>query len=219
MSQQLGIQDRKEQPVFFTDMTFGPIKVDITRRRQKRISVRPTAAGGLHVQAPLHMDAADIEAFMQGNKDTIHAWIRRSWEPLISGNTRLWGQITSLEELLGHVPETPAQLQEELLPVLEQELRGKLDCALGRAVLATGIEPAYVGIRTMSSRWGSCTPATRRIRVSTWLAAYPPKCLHAILVHELVHIEERGHTKRFWELVRTFDPNYDQAVALLDHVR
>jgi predicted metal-dependent hydrolase len=54
------------------------------------------------------------------------------------------------------------------------------------------------------SRWGSCTPETRAIRVSSRLAAYPAWVLDYVLVHELAHLIEREHNTTFDALVDRF---------------
>jgi predicted metal-dependent hydrolase len=54
------------------------------------------------------------------------------------------------------------------------------------------------------SRWGSCTPETRSLRVSSRLAAYPLWVLDYVLVHELAHLLERNHGPAFEALVDRF---------------
>ncbi|MDJ0924085.1 MAG: M48 family metallopeptidase [Acidimicrobiia bacterium] len=51
------------------------------------------------------------------------------------------------------------------------------------------------------SRWGSCTPADGRIRISNRLADYPPWVLDYVIVHELAHLAEPNHSPTFWQLV------------------
>jgi hypothetical protein len=76
---------------------------------------------------------------------------------------------------------------------------------LGRAVqLARRYrlpEPASVRWFDMASRWGSCTPASGDIRVSTRVGAFPGWVLDYVLVHELAHLEAPDHSRRFWDLV------------------
>jgi predicted metal-dependent hydrolase len=54
------------------------------------------------------------------------------------------------------------------------------------------------------ARWGSCTPDSRSLRVSTRLAAYPAWVLDYVLVHELAHLVEREHGRSFDALVDRF---------------
>lgn len=56
-----------------------------------------------------------------------------------------------------------------------------------------------------NTRWGSCTPATRRVRISARLATMPPWVLDSVIVHELAHLEEAGHGPRFQELVSRYE--------------
>jgi predicted metal-dependent hydrolase len=49
--------------------------------------------------------------------------------------------------------------------------------------------------------WGSCTPRSGAIRVSTAVACYPRWVLDYVVVHELAHLVEPRHDAAFWELV------------------
>lgn len=53
-------------------------------------------------------------------------------------------------------------------------------------------------------RWGSCSMPAGTIRISTRLAAFPPWVLDSVIVHELAHLVELDHSKRFYELVARF---------------
>ena len=80
---------------------------------------------------------------------------------------------------------------------------------------ATGRHAAGWQLRAMSSRWGSCTPATGRIRINVRLAAYPPACLDYVVAHELTHLAEPSHDARFHELLARAYPDERAARALL----
>jgi predicted metal-dependent hydrolase len=53
-------------------------------------------------------------------------------------------------------------------------------------------------------RWGSCTPATGEIRVSTRLAGYPSWVVDYVIVHELAHLDVNDHSPAFHALVDRF---------------
>ncbi len=57
--------------------------------------------------------------------------------------------------------------------------------------------PAQVHVQRMKTKWGSCHPGRRAIRLNTELAKKPPECLEYVLVHELVHLREANHGPRF----------------------
>ena len=63
-------------------------------------------------------------------------------------------------------------------------------------------------IRNMKTRWGSCTPKTRSIRINLELIKRDPKCLEYIVVHELVHLLEASHNNKFKTLMDKFYPKW-----------
>ena len=65
-----------------------------------------------------------------------------------------------------------------------------------------------------SSVFGSCTPSTGAIRISHQLADAPSWVLDYVLMHELAHLLERNHGKRFWDLVHRY-PLAERAMGYL----
>jgi predicted metal-dependent hydrolase len=63
-------------------------------------------------------------------------------------------------------------------------------------------------------RWGSCTPSQGTVRLSSRLAALPPWVVDAVIVHELAHLVEPGHTPAFWALVNRY-PRAERALGYL----
>jgi hypothetical protein len=60
----------------------------------------------------------------------------------------------------------------------------------------------YVG--NQSSLLGSCTPEDRTIRVSHRVARLPDWVRDYVVMHELAHLMEPGHSPRFWDLVNRY---------------
>lgn len=73
---------------------------------------------------------------------------------------------------------------------------------------AMGVGLAEWGIKKMKTRWGSCNPRARRIWLNLELAKKPVQCLEYIIVHELAHLIERNHGKRFVSLMDQHMPNW-----------
>ncbi len=66
-------------------------------------------------------------------------------------------------------------------------------------------------------RWGSCTPADKAIRLSSRLQGMPSWVIDYVLVHELAHLLENGHTDSFWRMVDRF-PKAERAKGFLEGV-
>jgi predicted metal-dependent hydrolase len=82
----------------------------------------------------------------------------------------------------------------------------------GRAV------PASVRwVPPMRTRWASCTPADRTIRLSRRLQDMPGWVQDYVLLHELAHLIEAGHGPAFWALLASY-PRTERARGYLDGV-
>ena len=64
---------------------------------------------------------------------------------------------------------------------------------------------AITWVTNQHTRWGSCTPATGKVRISERVAAFPRWVVDYVIVHELAHLSVPGHTPEFWELVGRYE--------------
>ena len=96
-----------------------------------------------------------------------------------------------------------------------RELARALPEVSARAETAMGVSASRWSLRRMKTRWGSCTPATRAIRINTNLAAYPRACLEFVVAHELTHLMEPSHNARFHMLLDIYCPHNRTMSALL----
>jgi len=79
-------------------------------------------------------------------------------------------------------------------------------------------QPATVRwVDNQNSRWGSCTPSDRSIRLSRRLEGMPSWVIDYVLVHELAHLLEPGHTTAFWKWVDRY-PKAERAKGFLEGV-
>lgn len=71
-----------------------------------------------------------------------------------------------------------------------------------------GVNISFLGIKAMKTRWGSCNPKRQRIWLNAQLLHKPLVCLEYVVVHELVHLLEPSHNKRFYELMGQYLPDW-----------
>ncbi len=69
-------------------------------------------------------------------------------------------------------------------------------------------------VDNQKSRWGSCTPSDRSIRLSSRLQEMPTWVRDYVLVHELAHLLEPGHDENFWAWVDRY-PRTERAKGFL----
>jgi predicted metal-dependent hydrolase len=71
-----------------------------------------------------------------------------------------------------------------------------------------GVRVQRFFVQQMKTRWGSCNPRARTIRLNTELAKKPKECLEYIVAHEMVHLLEPSHNARFVALMDQHMPKW-----------
>ncbi|NDE91161.1 MAG: M48 family peptidase [Alphaproteobacteria bacterium] len=220
----------------------GDITADVARKNIKHINVRIVAPGGdVRIAAPLRMTLEKVRAFAfsklgwiikhQTRMRRMPATAKRA-KP--DANTLLlWGNSYPIEVMQAHGPSrvvfSDGALQLHLRPKATKKKRQALlikwqHTQLMRAVRLLldkweplmGAEVARVGLQTMKTRWGSCTPSKRHIRLNTELLKYAPHYLEYVVVHELCHFFERGHGPAFKKVMDRYLPNWRELRAELN---
>lgn len=106
---------------------------------------------------------------------------------------------------------SPSLSRGALIPTIEAWLKRK-----GQRHLITWLEAISddmqipyqsVSIRGQRSRWGSCS-ANHALSINYKLLFLPAPLVDYILVHELCHTRHLNHSKHFWQLVETHEPDY-----------
>ncbi|RLP11793.1 Protein of uncharacterised function DUF45 [Propionibacterium australiense] len=75
-----------------------------------------------------------------------------------------------------------------------------------RAYVPEAPEPVSVRwVSNQRTRWGSCTSASRTIRLSDRMRAMPDWVIDAVLVHELAHLVHADHGPDFRRIERRYE--------------
>ncbi len=218
----------------------GDIEVTIERKRVKNVNMRMREPGKAHVSVPLGMSLAQAEVFVREHADWLVAHAAKlaereptrptSWQ---TGEVvRLWGDALTLrveegdvrsyavvdKDLVVHVlPGDGKEMVEALVEQLYRvQMTERLKTLLPMCELRVGKQATSVTLRRMTTRWGSCTPSTGRIRLNVALAELSPDCLEMVLIHELCHLHEKNHGPRFQALMDLHCPGWRATQRTLD---
>jgi predicted metal-dependent hydrolase len=97
---------------------------------------------------------------------------------------------------------------------LTREAKRDLEAASRRYAAALGVPIRRVSVRDQTSRWGSCT--TGGVLSYSWrLILAPPFVLDYLAAHEVAHLVEMNHSRRFWRLVARICPEWESAKGWL----
>lgn len=91
-----------------------------------------------------------------------------------------------------------------------RSIESQLPALLAKWRPIIGRGPTHITLRVMTSRWGSCTPRTGRIRLNLQLGLMDSRFLEYVLVHEMTHLWENGHGEGFQRRMSAYLPQWRQ---------
>ncbi len=223
----------KQNQISFT-IKLEDTDVEVIQKKIKNLNLRVSPPEGkVRISAPLHMSQEKISKFAVAKLD----WIRKQQQRILNkvrpisdqylnNETHFFGgnsyplriietnkspfvELINNEILLNIQAEADTEKKRSILNEwYQQQLLQLIPPLINKweIILNVSVENFY--IRRMKTRWGSCTPKTRRIRFNLELAKKSTQCLEYIVVHELVHLLEASHNNRFKALMNQFYPDW-----------
>ena len=98
--------------------------------------------------------------------------------------------------------------------VLEKALRERARVLFAERLthfaVPLGLTVPPLTLSAARTRWGSCSLKTG-IRLNWRLIHFPPHIVDYVVVHELAHLREMNHSRRFWAVVGQLYPDYKAA--------
>lgn len=109
--------------------------------------------------------------------------------------------------VITHPPEKAHRIDHALDGFYKEKTREKVSRHLTRLSEIMELFPQAVAYKKYKRRWGCCD-ARDKITFNTLLSQFDDEVIEYIVIHELAHIREKNHSRRFWELVGRFCPRY-----------
>ena len=225
-------------------ITLGEVVISVERKAVAHVhlSVYPPA-GSVRMVAPIHLSDQALRAFAIRKL----TWIRRQQKKLLAQDREnprdlinreshyVWGRRCLMRVVEHDAPPSielrPTRLIMSVRPGTDAEARAAILAAWHREQLRERVAPLltqwegrlgvhshHLYVQHMKTRWGSCNPVARTIRLNTELAKKPVECLEYILVHELLHLLEPTHNSRFTDLLDRHLPAWGNRRDLLNRL-
>ncbi|MCB2206088.1 M48 family metallopeptidase [bacterium] len=206
-------------------------------RRNRYVRLTVSARHGVRISAPIGTPDRELHAMVREKggwildrleqfrreeaaqpkwryHDGAQILLRGKWTPLeIRGWDRRSGKIRLTKQALR--VDLPHEMCSDAVVVqdlFERWLRkwAQQDIPLRAEALARQMKLRYshVGIRDQRSKWGSCS-STGRLSLNMRLMLTPVEVCDYVIIHELAHLKELNHSRRFWSIVERYCPDHD----------
>jgi len=91
----------------------------------------------------------------------------------------------------------------------EGEFRDLTHSLIGKAQMEMGGRLNHIYFRMMKTKWASLS-SRRNLTVNRLMKDLPEHLLNYVILHEIVHLEEKRHNDKFWEKVSRRFINYEE---------
>ena len=89
----------------------------------------------------------------------------------------------------------------------------RIEAVLSQALWVT--EMPKLKLLNMKTQWGNCSPSGN-LTLNPYLVKAPTRCIDYVILHELCHLVEHNHSKRFYELMTQAMPDWQDRKDYLD---
>jgi predicted metal-dependent hydrolase len=129
----------------------------------------------------------------------------------------VWVETGATGERLLCVAGGAPHLDRRVTDFLKREARRDFEAASRRHAQQLDVAIKRVVVRDQSTRWGSCS-TTGVLSFSWRVVMAPDYVLDYLAAHEVAHLVEMNHSRRYWRLVARLVPDFERARAWL-HAR
>ena len=107
-----------------------------------------------------------------------------------------------------------AQIRDAVQSWLQREARRVFAERAAHFAALLGVRVKRLSLSSAATRWGSAN-ANGSVRLHWRLIQHPLATIDYVVAHELAHLREMNHSARFWNVVRSVVPDYEEARARL----
>ena len=165
----------------------GKFPYTIKRSRRRTIGIEVTADGVL-VRAPQRASTGEIQRAVA----SAEGWIEERMKRLEGEQQRAV---------------RAGLLSEEDIARLTARAKKYIPGRVAHYAPLIGVEPGRITIRKQKTKWGSCS-SKGNLNFNCLLMLAPPEVIDAIVVHELCHLKQMNHSKKFYDEVLWVFPEY-----------
>ena len=89
----------------------------------------------------------------------------------------------------------------------DKEFRNMVQVSVKNLSNELDVNVNKVYFKKMKIRWGSCS-TKKNVNINVYLMHLPAYLIEYVVYHELAHLMEMGHNKRFWKIISNKYPDY-----------
>ena len=215
--------------------TMQPIEYTLTRTSRKNVNITVKNDGGIHVSAPKRVALADINKIVLSKREWIlnaqknikskkviknDILLRNNATVYLYGTARKLLIVPCMKNFVAingntivfYVKEEYSNDQKYKSSFFNKSLKNELlkdiNKFANKYLKMLGLSLNEIELRSMKTRWGTCTPGKKKITLNLNLMYAPYEFMEYVALHELTHFVEIYHNTHFYDILEEFMPDW-----------
>lgn len=201
-----------------------PIKIEKSNRRS--ISITTRTPGEINVKAPMYVSKREIIKFVESKFHLLkpqydrllevsnkHSFTIGSTIPyygkeiVIKQGDQQKGIVSDQENI--YLPQNNLDKKTMIIKWYREQARAEIKPLVEYYSEQLNVDVNKIFIKEQKTRWGSCS-GLKNLNFNWKIIFTKPELIRYLVIHEVCHLVHMNHSKKFWNLVETLDPNFKQ---------
>jgi len=175
----------------------------IKKTRNRHTYLRIKSSNLIEISSNIFFTLNDAKKLIDNKKIWIEHRINSIKKESLKSNEYLFlGEKYIKNSLLKNIDEFYREKAKEIIPELVSKYSKQMN------LYSTSIK-----FRKNKNTWGSCN-YKNGLNFNILLVKYPIEIVEYVVIHELAHIKHKNHSKKFWDLVEVYCPDYKKRMKL-----
>lgn len=170
----------------------------INKKHIKHCYIRVLRDDLVEIKSNIYFSINDAKILVEKRKNWLEKALKKVSKHTLLDNEFLYlGERKKLEDFkIKNLDKFYKEEIKKILPNMVEEFSSKMN-----------LYPSSINYRKNRRTWGSCN-FKNGLNFNILLMKFPLVVMQYVVIHELAHIKYKNHSKKFWDLVERFCPEY-----------
>lgn len=192
--------------------------VIIEKKNNKNLYIRVTSNLEIKITCNYLYSKSSIKKILEDNRKSVEKMLNKQ---IIKNNADTKYSLLGHELIIKYKDVRKPLLEDNILTIKDDKMLDKWYKNTAKEIFKKYLDEAYyvfdekipypiLKVRSMKTRWGVCNKRDNSVTLNLELIKKDHKYLNYVIVHELSHFVHFNHSKKFWQTVEKYCPEYKE---------
>lgn len=190
--------------------------VIIEKKNNKNLYIRVTSNLEIKITCNYFYSKSSIKKILEDNRKSVEKMLNKQ---IIKNNADTKYSLLGHELIIKYKDVRKPLLEDNILTIKDDKMLDKWYKNTAKEIFKKYLDEVYyvfdekipypiLKVRSMKTRWGVCNKKDNSVTLNLELIKKDHKYLNYVIIHELSHFVHFNHSKKFWQTVEKYCPEY-----------